>query len=274
MRTKMKTRLYFTLVVLSASSLWASCSPKDNLTPVEQLVDSLIGMNLHMHKAQDISVLLVDADGCIVANRKGHWSKNSGEYSMRKPDEEVRPGQLLLPVLATACMVHCGISPDTMLAIGAKRINGVDLYDFHNNVTRSRKVVDSLPLCKALQSPVAIIELCQDCFPTIDELSAAITLYLGCKIRENKNKYMEIAEGHFVVPQQSLVNFILNRRHLLLQFNDTVTPICFYSVETNSKSKETKESCLMCSAKRACLVVFDNISFPGGAKELACEILN
>ena len=266
----MKTRL-FTLVVLFASSLWASCSPKDDLTPVEQLVDSLIGVDLRMHKAEDISVLLVDADGRIVADRKGHRSKSSGEYSFKsgKPDDEFCPGQLLLPVLATACIVHCGINSDTMLAIGAKRVDGVDLYDFQNNVTRSGKVVDSLPLYRALQSPVAITELCQECFPTIVELRAATSLYLGTQVRDKD--YIKICQGQIMVPRKSMINFLLKNRHVL-KFNNG-DPICFYSVQTNSKRGETQEGCLMSSSKGACLLVFSNIYFPG-AKELANKIVN
>lgn len=262
------------LVLLMAVNLLTSCKSKGNLTPIEQEVDSLIDITLHMHKAENIEVLLVDAEGNILANREGHWSKGKGEYRIKSsPNDEMCPGQLLYPVLAIACMKHCGVKPETMVAVGAKEIDGVDIYDSQIKRSPSGMVIDSLPLYTALRSSVAIVDLCRTCFPTIDELRAAILLYLpGARINERDFLKLCQGEGRIEVPQQSMVNFI--RKYYDELNSDSLGIVSFRSIHKGAKKSEgVQESCLVCSENAACLVVFKKNNFPG-AQRLANKIVN
>ncbi|MBP5541744.1 MAG: hypothetical protein J6X88_08870 [Bacteroidales bacterium] len=267
-------KIIIALVLLVAVNFLTSCKSKGNLTPIEQSVDGLIDITLHMHKAECIEVLLVDSDGNILADREGHWSNGKGEYRIKSSsNDEICPGQLLYPVLAIACMKHCGVEPETMVAVGAKEIDGVDVYDSQIKRTPSGMVVDSLPLYSALHSSVAIVELCRTCFPSIDELKAAIMLYLpGSRIREGDYIKLCQGEGRIEVPQQSMVNFICKYYNDLN--GDSLGAVSFRSIYKGAKKSEgVEERCLICSENAACLCVFKKLNFPG-AQSLADEIIN
>lgn len=270
-------KIIIALVLLVAMNLLASCKSKGDLTPIEREVDSLIDITLHMHKAENVEVLLVDAEGNILSNREGHWSKGKGEYRIKSsPNDEMCPGHLLYPVLAIACMKHCGVNPEIMVAVGAKEIDGVDVYDSQIKRSPSGMVIDSLPLYSALYSSVAIVELCRTCFPSIDQLKSAIMLYLpGSRIRERDYLKLCQGEGRIEVPQQSIVNFIRKYYNELQSCDsNSMGIVSFRSIHRGAKKSEgVQESCLICSENAACLVVFKKNNFPG-AQRLANKIIN
>ena len=258
----------FSIIVIACSL--SSCSKRD-LTPVEQSVDSLIDQSLHLHKAEYIEVMLIDAEGVALANREGHWRKGTGEFCVGSAKKNVIcPGQLLFPVLTMAAKNHCGIDFEAKFAVGAKRFDCDDVIDRHIKLDSNGKVVDSLPLYDALYSSVAIMHMCESCFPTIEAIKSVISLYLpGSKIDEKD--YLKICqgEGDLSVSKTSMIQFARKYYDVL---DGGVGSFCFESVQRISKSKYVQESCLLCTDKYTCLVLFKNTCIPG-THQLANEIV-
>lgn len=251
-----------------------SCSKRGDVTPVEQVVDSLIDLSLHLHKAECVEVMLVDSEGVVLANRQACWRKGKGKNGSIKTakDELAHPGQLLFPVFAMACINHRGVNPDTIVAVGAKRFGDIDVVDCQVKLDNHGMVVGALPLYSALHSSVAIVDLCGYCFPTIEELKAAIMLYLPeSKIKEKEYLRLCLGEGNIKVSKKEILDFVRNY-YAVLQFNDGMSPLCFTSVLRDQKSNSVQESCLLCTDKYTCLVLLKNTCIPG-AHQLANEIV-
>lgn len=251
----------------------SSCSKRGDLTLVEHRVDSLITQSLHMHKAEYIEVMLVDSEGVIMADRQGRWHEGKGSYSFRSAkDKEIRPGQLLFPVLALACMSERCIDPNVVVTVGAKKYADCQVIDNQIKQDCYGKIEDSLPLCAAIYSSVAIIDLCRACFPTIEELRSSVIHYLpGTKIKENDYMKLCQGEGKIEVSKKEIVDFV-RKYYKELQFNDGLRSLCYKSVQIDKKSKSIREYCLLCTENGTCLVVFKNTYIPG-ALQLANEII-
>ena len=236
--TYMKRKTILNLAITAICIfLMASCQREEAaiMYGTERTTDSLINEFLHLHQAKHIEVVVIDSCGNLLAHRIGE--NDRGEYNIESArTERIMPGPLLIPIILLACKEHCGAA-----SIGTT-------------------ISDNL-------CPESVIDICQGCFPTMEDLSLAITSHLPGATIEEDSDYEKLCLGQAWVSVPITAFIGLANQHC----GGIEHEMSFAAISTDNYYIE--EYSIVCREKYCIIIFCKDVLFPG-AQKLGLEIAN